>query len=280
MRSRPELERLAAEAMSSDDVEARAARLFVLASELLAMAGDEAEAALVGRRWLEQAAHDGSSHAALELGLLMTAGRGGAVEPEAGIAWVTRAADAGVSVAALLLGGTLLATADRAVEGVAWLRRAAAAEEWSALWLLGSAHLRGLGVAPDAAQARLLFHVAAQHGVVEAQLELATLYGHGIGGARDEAAAARWEQSAAEAGHATGCLRVAERALAQPGGVARALPWLERAAAGGSGEAAARLAELHRDGRELPRDDAAVARWRARAAELGYAAEEGGGEDG
>ena len=79
-------------------------------------------------------------------------------------------------------------------KGSTWLRRAAAAGEAPAFWLLGAAHLRGLGVAVDAAQARVLVAAAAEAGVVEAQLELARMFDGGVGGARDEAAAARWER--------------------------------------------------------------------------------------
>src|SRR3989442_942104 len=79
----------------------------------------------------------------------------------------------------------------------------------------------------------------AGQGVVEGRLGLAAMYAGGSGGAGDAQAGARWEQTAADAGRAVGCLRVAERALAQPGGAGRALPWLIRAADAGSAEAAA-----------------------------------------
>ncbi len=261
-----ERERRIVEARAVVDAGERAARLFVIATQLAASA--EPADVVRARALLEEAAEAGSTHAALELGLMLTAGRGGAVDAEAGVAWIARAAEAGLGAAAVLLGGALLTVEPRAGEGVAWLRKAAAAQEWSAFWLLGVAYLRGLGVARDAAQARLMLQEAAQHEVADAQLELAALYAGGVGGARDDAAAAAWEKRAAEAGHAVGCWRVAERALAQAGGVARALPWLERAVAAGSVAAAERLAALHADGRELPRDDEAAARWRARADEL------------
>lgn len=253
-----EIERRLGEARAVGDEGERGARLFVIASELVER-GDAR-----GREILEEAAGVGSSHAALELGLLMMRRD----EAQAGVAWIARAAEAGLAAAAVMLGGALLTVEERASEGVGWLRKAAAAQEWSAFWLLGVAHLRGLGVARDAAQARMLLQAAAQHEVVEAQLELATMYAGGVGGARDDAAAASWERRAADAGHAVGCLRVGERLLAQAGGAARAVPWLERAAGGGSVEAAMRLAQLYSDGRELSRDEIAAARWRARAEEL------------
>lgn len=219
------------------------------------------------RAALAAAADGGDAAAAFELALLLLGG-GGDDDRAAGLARLARAAEA-VPAAAAMLGGILLLDPARAAEGIGWLRRAAGAGEASAFWLLGAAHLRGLGVGVDARQARLLMAQAAEGGVVAAQLELARLYVDGVGGARDEAAAARWERAAAEAGSADGCLRVAERAASRPGGVALAIPWLERAADLGSAAAAERLADLYSMGREVARDQAAAERWRGRADALG-----------
>lgn len=193
-----EIERRLAEARALTDAGERAASLFVVASQLVA--SDDAQKNVAARAVLEEAAHAGSAHAALELGLMLTSGRGGAVDARAGAEWITRAASAGLPAAAVLLGGTLLNIAAQAANGVAWLRKAAAAQEWNAFWLLGVAFWCGLGVARDVAQARLLLQVAAQHEVVEAQIELAAMYAAGIGGARDEAAAAMWNKRAAQGG--------------------------------------------------------------------------------
>jgi TPR repeat protein len=262
MASPDDIDRRIADARAIADAGERAARLFVIAAALTA-SGDASEVAR-GRALLEEAAREGSTHAALELGVILT----GSGDSDAGVAWMARAAEDGLAAAALLLGGMLLTVEARARDGVAWLRKAAAAQEWSAFWLLGVAHLRGLGVAADAAQARMLLQEAAGHGVAEAQLELAAMYAGGVGGARDQDAAAAWEKRAAEVGNPIGCVRVAERALAEPGGLVRALPWLERAAGFGSVEAAERLAALYRAGGEIARDDDAAARWRERAEEL------------
>lgn len=256
-----ELLREAEAALALDNPDARAARLFVVAAEL----GDHPEA----RALLARAADDGSPYAAFELGLMLLGGRGGAVDAAAGLERLAQAAER-LPVAAVTLAGALLVDGARAAEGVAWLRRAAAAGEPSAFWLLGVAHLRGLGVAVDAARARVLFQAAAGAGLAEAQLELAALFTRGLGGARDEAAAARWERAAAEAGSAEGCRRVAERLAARPGGLPLALPWLERAAEGGSAEAAARLARLYLRGGELPYDPVAAEHWMERARALGW----------
>src|SRR5256885_17269166 len=82
------------------DVDARAARLFVVATKMAA-AGEVGEA----RALLQRAAEDGSPYAALELGIMMAAGMGGSADPEGGIAWVVRAAEAGVAAAAGVVGG-------------------------------------------------------------------------------------------------------------------------------------------------------------------------------
>ena len=219
------------------------------------------------RAALAAAADDGSATAAFELAMLLLGG--GDEDRAAALERLARSAG-DVPAAATVLGGLLLFDPARAVDGVAWLRRAAAAGEASAFWLLGAAHLRGAGVAVDARQARVLMTQAAESGVVAAQLELAQLYVTGVGGARDEVAAARWERAAAEAGSADGCLRVAERAARRPGGTALAIPWLERAAGAGSAEAAARLAHLYSMGREVTRDMGLAERWMTLAKELGW----------
>jgi uncharacterized protein len=249
------------------DRDVRAARLFVVAAKLTAT-GDEVATA-EARALLARASDDGSPFAAFDLATLLLAGRGGPVDTAAGLQWLERAA-AELPAAAAVLGGMLLLDGERAADGVRWLRRAAAGGEAAAFWLLGAAHLRGVGGPVDAKQARVLLVAAAEAGVAEAQLELAQLYQSGVGGARDEAAAARWERAAAEAGNATGCFRVAERAAARPGGLPLAIPWLERAAEAGSAEAAARLANLYLMGNELPYDAAAGERWMARAKDLGW----------
>jgi len=249
------------------DRDERAAKLFVIAAKLQATGDDVATAE--ARALLVKAADDGSALAAFDLGMLLVSGRGGEIDTAAGLLWLGRAATV-LPAAATVLGGMLLFDGESAGDGITWLRRGAAAGEPSAFWLLGAAHLRGLGVAVDAGQARLLMAAAADAGVVEAQLELATMFADGVGGVRDETSAARWEQRAAEAGSAVGCMRVAERAAARPGGLTRSIAWLERAVEAGSAEAAARLAYLYTMGGEVPADEAAARHWIARAGELGW----------
>src|SRR6185312_3672208 len=171
------------------DRDERAAKLFVIAAKLQATGDDVATAE--ARALLVKAADDGSALAAFDLGMLLVSGRGGEIDTAAGLLWLGRAATV-LPAAATVLGGMLLFDGESAGDGITWLRRGAAAGEPSAFWLLGAAHLRGLGVAVDAGQARLLMAAAADAGVVEAQLELATMFADGVGGVRDETSAARW----------------------------------------------------------------------------------------
>ncbi|MGZ3443427.1 MAG: tetratricopeptide repeat protein, partial [Polyangia bacterium] len=159
----------ASAALDLVDRDERAARLFVVAGRLQAT-GDEAATA-EARALLTKAARDGSSYAAFDLAMLLFAGRGGPVETEAALGWLEHAAGE-LPAAAVTLGGMLLFDPESAPEGISWLRRAAKSGEPSAFWLLGAAHLRGLGVAADAQQARVLLAAAAEAGVTEAQLEL------------------------------------------------------------------------------------------------------------
>ncbi len=273
----PDLDKLrrdAEAALVEPDDDRRAARLYIAACELAAC--DDAVAVGEGRGLMQLGADQGSPHAALAVGLMMLAGRGGPVDRARGLAYLERAADAALAAAAVALGGLLLLEPATAAAGVDWLRRAAAAGDEQAFWLLGAAHLRGLGVAVDPRRARMLYGVAAERGVVAAQLELARLFEDGVGGARDPEAAARWEQAAADAGSAEGCFRLGLRHGARPGGTARALAWLMRAADLGSAAAAARLARLYREDGALTQLESAAdhaASWSARAISLGWKAD-------
>lgn len=263
-----QLRRDAEAALVEPDGEPRQARLFLAACEL---AGSDDEVAIgEGRGLMQLAADEGSAPAAFAVGLMMLAGRGGPVDRTGGLGYLERAAAAALSAAAVALGGLLLLEPERAAEGLDWLRRAAVAGDEQAYWLLGSAHLRGLGVAADPVRARMLYGVAAERGVVSAQLELARLFDDGVGGRRDAEAAARWEQAAADAGSAEGCLRLGIRHGARPGSLAQAVAWLMRAAELGSAEAAARLARLYRAGGELQAAPDEASRWHQRAHALGW----------
>ena len=67
---------------------------------------------------------------------------------------------------------------------------------------LGYLYEKGLGVAPDYAQARQWFQKAAEAGNYHATEHLGYLYEHGLGVAQDYAQARQWYQKAADAGNA------------------------------------------------------------------------------
>jgi len=137
--------------------------------------------------------------------------------------------------------------------------------------VLGLAYFRGQGVAQDLARARALQAEAAERGFLEAQFELSLLLAQGLGGKRDLRGAHRWEDKAAEAGHARACLnRAARLARKKQPDLGEAMHWYERAADGGSAEAAARLCRMHLAGKGVARDEATAKRWYERAAELGH----------
>ena len=263
-----EIERRLDEARALVDTDERAARLFVVASQLAT--SDDARQVAEGRAVLEEAALAGSSHAALELGLMLAAGRrrggcgGGCRVDDArrSRGWRRRrccsAGRSSPSSRARRTGSPGCARRRRRRSGM---------RSGCSAW----AYLRGLGVARDAAQARVMLQAAAQHEVVEAQVELAALFADGIGGARDEAAAAAWNKRAAES------VAIRSAAGASPSGRWRSrAAW--RARCRGSSAPPAPAAVRRRrawrgcmpTGATYPADADAAARWRARAVELGY----------
>ena len=82
-----------------------------------------------------------------------------------------------------------------------WYRRAAAQGHRDAALRLAQILERGIGVAADPAEARILYAGVAQAGVIVAQFNLAVMLEEGRGGARDLENAAFWYHLAALQGH-------------------------------------------------------------------------------
>ena len=120
----------------------------------------------------------------------------------------------------------------------------------------------------DPARARMLLSAAANNGNLEAQLELSMMFRFGVGGEVDEKSADEWQLRAAQNGHPMACLNEAEQRSAR--GEA-SIAWFERAADGGSAQAAARLCAMYQIGEGVPLDEKQARKWFARANELGYA---------
>ena len=256
-------------AMQIADHAERAARLYFLGS-LLCAAEDERFHA-DGFEALRAAAQAGSTHAAFEMGMMLASGRSVEASRVGAVAMLRKAAEGGHADAALHLARLLLEDPARRSEGIEWLQKSAASGTAEARHLLGLAHLHGLGVPKDFAEARRLQAEAANSGVAEAQLELALMLRQGIGGPGDLRAADEWERRAADAGEGRACLNMAVyAATASPPRITEMRTWYERAATAGNAEAAARLAILFQGGGQLEADEEESKRWFLRAAELGY----------
>lgn len=140
---------------------------------------------------------------------------------------------------------------------------------------LGIVFLHGLGVAEDAATARLWFEKAAAQGLPSAQSKLGWLYRNGLGGlARDPAEAARWFERAAAQGSEEGRYNLAGLyaqglGVAQDLGRARAL--FREAAEAGFPLAQNDLGTVLAQGLGGPADTEAAIRWWARAAASDHA---------
>lgn len=194
------------------------------------------------RAALIECARLGSVEAAEVAAVMLLTGAGGEADPEEGLRWLRFGAERGAPGAALLLGRIESATAAAEVNGVRWLRVAADAGDAEALYLLGLASFHGRGVERDQVAARKLQQEAAERGAVDAQFELSLLMAQGIGGPIDAQGAARWEAKAAEAGHPRACLnRGARLASRKRPDWAKVAYWYARAAAAGNAAAAARL---------------------------------------
>lgn len=123
-------------------------------------------------------------------------------------------------------------------------------------------------IAKEPARARELLASAAGDGNIEAQLELSMMFRFGVGGEVDDAEADRWQLRAAQNGHPAACLNEAERRVkaGEP-----AIEWYEKAADGGSAQAAARLCAIYQLGESVAVDEKRAKKWFARANELGHA---------
>ncbi|MDF3838399.1 tetratricopeptide repeat protein, partial [Cupriavidus basilensis] len=187
------------------------------------------------------------------------------------------AAQGGEAAAQAALGEALWPSADAALraEGAGWLRKAAAAGDARAHFLLGKAAFQG-GVgsagAPDAEAAWRHLTLAAEAGNTGAAYYLGLLYRGGYGRAPDPAAAARWFGVAAEAGVPQAMFMLAN-AYREGAGVprdeGRAVAWYEEAAEREHPESIQALAMAYRYGElGLKRDEGS---FRAHLAETAHA---------
>ncbi len=184
--------------------------------------------------------------------------------------WWRQAAENGNSLAAYLLASLYASEAARDEEqSLAWLRRAAEAGLAEAQMDLGNRCAEGRGVELDPAAARIWHRQAAEGGYLPAWCNLATLEMQGRGGAQDLQSAAGHFQKAADAGIAQGFFGIAETRRLQNRMVEAARAY-EQAAAAGIAEADFWLGCLYAEGAGKPRDDAKAAAHFIKAAEAGH----------
>jgi len=198
---------------------------------------------------------------------------------------------AAVLINACLLGGALCAQSNAATT-VAELKQKAQAGDAQAQAALGLAYRDGDGVAPDPSKAAEWFRKAADQGSPVAQNALGILYHTGSGVEKDFAQSFGWYKKAAAQKYGPGVFNVAisyYNAEGAPEDAVTAYAWMlladelgdragHDAATRTAEELAARttegelkLAEILDAGVELPKDEAAAAKWYGLAADHGSA---------
>jgi len=226
------------------------------------MAGQDSQPELRGKPG------DSEFQQALEL---LSGSAGMEADPPQGMALLRRVAERGLPDARRLLARLLAGDPKHVGESIALLRELTDAGDAEAMHLLGLLHFRGQGLDRDFVRARELQQRAADGGALDAAFELSLLLRQGIGGPPDLQRAEHYEAQAAEEGHPRACLNQGSHAAsASPPRYEQAGAWYERAAHGGSAEAAARLCRMLLAGVFGRPDGAAAWDWYVLASDLGY----------
>ena len=155
-------------------------RLLTLLLALMAFAPLSAQLTLEADSTLTARAEAGDLEAMNFLGYLLISGEEGMErDPQAGLAWIEKAADAGDAKAASNLGWLYvkgdLVEQDPA-RGAMWLRKAAAMGLPVAQSLLGDLYLEGTGVERDSVAADSLYREAFERGLADAGYKLEALH--------------------------------------------------------------------------------------------------------
>lgn len=197
---------------------------------LLASGPEQALLQLAGR------AAQGQPAAQWALAQALLEGRACQADPATAVAWLERAANAGLAPAMNLLGRCHeLGHGTAANPGLAavWYRQAARRGlDWG-MYNLANLLATGRGVEADPAGAFALYAQAAAIGHAKSMNLVGRCLEEGQGVAADPAAAVHWYQRAAQAGDFRGQAAWAS-VLVERGQVQAALPWLQRALASGS----------------------------------------------
>jgi TPR repeat protein len=155
-----------------------------------------------------------------------------------------------------------------------WYKRAAAAGNPEAQYVLAELHLKGDGVAKDFEAAASLFRQSAERGnTARSQYALGLLYSRGIGVAKSDVEAVLWWQKAAAQGHhaaitQVGIALLTGRGIAKDADAARRM--LERAAEGDEVNAQYTLGRMYELGDGVRRDPVVAMKWFILAAEQAH----------
>ncbi|MFT8711287.1 tetratricopeptide repeat protein [Komagataeibacter rhaeticus] len=253
--------------------------------EAAALLGDlhaRGEAALPGDHeavtWYRMAAGHGHAVACRMLALLYVQGRGVAADPAQARHWLARAAALGDAAAMTDLAATLLPEVSPGTappDGVCidFRPMAQAGDPVAAFNLAVSLH-RGMGCAPDHAQAAVWMERAAGAGVVNAQYWYGRMLLAGEGVVASPSQARYWLERAAGHGLPEACIAAAQIRLEGHGGPrdhAGALALYHRAAEAGRAEAMFSLGAMYGGGHDVAPDRAQALHWFTQGAQAGNA---------
>ena len=232
---------------------------------------------------LQHAADAGSSEANHRLGLVFAEGLAGTPRnDQRGAEYFEMAANAGHRRAQINLGILYLrgqgVTRDL-VQARAWLEKAAATDDPSALYTLGRAmEERNETIAADSIRAADLYRRAAEKGHALAALRYGLAMVDGIGVKRDTNGAQTWLLQANDGGVPEAALALGDLSARTPASrdkdanariVERAVSWYEVAARAGVPSAQFKLANAYFAGAGIARDPAQALAWYGRAAQQG-----------
>ncbi len=230
------------------------------------------------RGLLQAAGEAGVAEAWAELALYATFGlRGEPVNSAQATRYREAAAEAGHAVSQFIVGRDLVEGRTRDGEpgsGFAFLEKAAAQGEVSALHYLAKRLRDGNGVERDDQRAVRLFERGLELNHNESREDLAWMLQQGRGTARDLERAARLYEQAADAGSAWARLRLAlmvERGDGVAKDPVRALALLREAAENGSSQAMREMGQRYADGNLVEKNDETAFEWFEAAAQKGNA---------
>lgn len=201
-------------------------------------------------------------------GLMLVKGEGTDADPEVGLFYLSRAAEAGLLRAQFACGVMHyngLGLEEKDTLGAAfWWKKAADRGHIEAQFRLGGMLLSGDGLETNATWAADYFRRAAEQGHAKGQEAIGLLLRRGIGVQQDQAAAVRWLAMAAEQGVAEACFELGtmyRRGDGVPKDVAAGLRWFQQGAELGHAESAGELGIMLLTGEGGDIDEDGAAYW-------------------